>query len=98
VRKRLKPVRDEGRATRLEIYMEEWGVSSGAFARHAGISRTHLLRLRRGDSEPSRATMVALAETASAMRSRYVYVVELFELAPADEAIYIALLERKQAT
>jgi hypothetical protein len=93
----MKPVWDEGRATRLEIYMEEWGVASGAFARHAGISRTHLLRLRRGDSEPSRATMVALAGTASAMRSRYVYVVELFELAPADEAIYTAIVERRSA-
>jgi len=41
--------------------------------------------------------MVALAETASAMRSRYVHVVELFELAPADEAIYTALLERKSS-
>lgn len=90
----MKPVRDESRSTRLEIYMEEWGVSSGAFARHAGISRTHLRRLRNGDVDPTRATMVALAETASAMRSRYVYVVELFELSPADELIYQALIRK----
>ena len=91
----MKPVWDEGRATRLEICLEEWRVKLSAFARHAGLSRTQLLRLRRGDSEPSRATMVALAETASAMLSRPVYIVELFELSPADEAIYAALLERR---
>jgi hypothetical protein len=41
--------------------------------------------------------MVALAETASAMLSRPVFVVELFELSPPDEAIYAALMERRPA-
>jgi hypothetical protein len=41
--------------------------------------------------------MVKLAETASAMLSRPVYMVELFELSRADEAIYGAILERRSA-
>ena len=41
--------------------------------------------------------MVRLVETASAMLSRPVYMVELFELSRADEAIYAALLERKSS-
>jgi transcriptional regulator with XRE-family HTH domain len=92
----MKPLWREGHSTRLEIFLEECGVKLSAFARHAGLSRTQLLRLRRGDSEPSRATMVALAGTASAMLSRPVYIVELFELGAADEAIYTALLERRR--
>ena len=41
--------------------------------------------------------MVALTEAASAMLSRPVYMVELFELSRADEAIYAAILERRNA-
>jgi hypothetical protein len=40
--------------------------------------------------------MVALAETASAMLSRPVYMVELFELTHSDEAIYTAILKSRQ--
>jgi len=40
--------------------------------------------------------MVRLAETASAMLSRPVYMVEMFELTPADEAIYAAILESRE--
>ncbi len=81
------------RATRLQEYLTAWGAMPSAFARQAGISRAQLLRLRRGDMEPSRRTMVALAEAAGLMRDRSVYVVELFELARADEAALRALKE-----
>ena len=40
--------------TRLEAYMKAWGVMPSAFARRSGVSRAHLLRLRRGEMEPSR--------------------------------------------
>lgn len=89
-----KPGFDRYHLTRLETYIREWGVTIGVFARRAGISHTGLLRLRRGETEPSRRTMVALADTASAMRDRTVYIVELFELSRADEAIYAAIMER----
>jgi hypothetical protein len=81
--------------TRLEAYMQEWGVMPSAFALRSGVSRAHLLRLRRGEMEPSRRVMVTLTETASAMRERTVFTVELFELSRADEAIFTAIKERK---
>ncbi|HXA18476.1 MAG TPA: helix-turn-helix transcriptional regulator [Thermoanaerobaculia bacterium] len=90
-----KPMFDRYHLTRLETYIREWGVTIGVFARRAGISHTGLLRLRRGETEPSRRTMMALADAASEMREKPVYIVELFELSPADEAIYLALLERR---
>jgi hypothetical protein len=34
--------------TRRECFLREWGVKPSAFAKRAGISRQHLLRLRRG--------------------------------------------------
>jgi hypothetical protein len=40
--------------------------------------------------------MIALAETASEMLSRPVYIVELFELSRADEAVYVAVLESRE--
>ena len=88
---------DEEHETRLETYMREWGVMSSTFARRSGISRPHLLRLRKGDAEPSRRVMVALTETATLMRESPVYMVELFELSPSDETVYLALLEKRKA-
>jgi transcriptional regulator with XRE-family HTH domain len=83
------------RVTRFDVFMREWGVRTRVYARRAGISPSQLRRIRRGESEPTRRLMVALVETASAMLSRPVYMVELFELPRADEAIYAALMERK---
>jgi transcriptional regulator with XRE-family HTH domain len=71
--------------TRLECFLREWGVKPSVFAKRAGISRQHLLRLRRGTMEPTRRMMVILAEAASSMRFRTVRVVELFELSPGEE-------------
>jgi len=87
-------VRPGDAVTRLEAYMQEWGVMPSALARRSGVSRAHLLRLRRGEMEPSRRVMVALTEAAHVMRDRTVYTVELFELSRADEAIYQALINK----
>jgi transcriptional regulator with XRE-family HTH domain len=80
--------------TRLESYMKQWGVMPSAFAKRSGVSRTHLLRLRRGEMDPTRHIMNALADAASAMQRKPVYVVELFELSRADEAMYQALIRK----
>ena len=77
------------------MFLRAWGVTSRLYARQAGISPSQLRRIRRDECEPTRRMMVTLAETASAMLSRPVYMVELFELSRADEAIYIALMERR---
>ena len=78
--------------TRLETYIKECGVKPSAFAKRSGVSRAHLLRLRRGEMDATRHVMIALAEAASAMQHKTVYVVELFELSRSDEAMYQALI------
>ena len=85
------------RVTRFDVFMREWGVKPVVYARRAGISPSQLRRIRRGECEPTRRLMVVLVETASAMLSRPVFMVELFELSRADEAIYTALMERKSS-
>jgi len=42
--------------------------------------------------------MVALTEAASVMLSRPVRMVELFELSRADEAVYAAILKRRNVS
>ena len=59
--------------TRLENFIKEWGVKPGVFARKASVSRQHMLRLRKGTMDPSRAVMCRLALAASEMRSRRVF-------------------------
>lgn len=80
--------------TRLERYIKKWGVMPTRFAKRAGVSRTHLLRLRNGEMEPTLHIMVALTEAASAMQFKTVYVVELFKLSHGDELIYRALIRK----
>jgi predicted transcriptional regulator len=80
--------------TRLESYMQEWGVMPSALAKRSGVSRAHLLRLRRGEMDPTRRIMIALADAASKMQRKAVYVVELFELSRSDEAMYQALIRK----
>jgi|GEM_PF-1952121 len=70
--------------TRLEGFIKEWGVKPGVFARKAGISRQHLLRLRNGTMDPSRGVMCKLALAASEMRGRRVFIDEMFELTESE--------------
>jgi predicted transcriptional regulator len=86
----------ERRATRFDAFIRECGVRASVFARRAGISPSQLRRIRGGECERTRRLMVALTETASAMLSRPVYIVELFELSRADEAAYVAILESRE--
>jgi transcriptional regulator with XRE-family HTH domain len=72
--------------TRLEVFLKQAGVKPSRLAARAGVSRQHLLRLRRGEMEPTRRMMVTLANAASQMCHRTVCTVELFELSIADES------------
>jgi transcriptional regulator with XRE-family HTH domain len=72
--------------TRLELFIKQAGVKPSGLAERAGVSRQHLLRLRRGQMEPTRRMMVALANAASQICRRTAYTVELFELSPGDES------------
>ena len=81
--------------TRLEKYIQEWGVMPTRFARKAGISRQQLLRLRNGAAEPTRAMMCKLALAASAMRNERVFIVEMFELTESEQLAHGLLITAK---
>jgi len=81
--------------TRLENFIKEWGVKPGVLARRAGVSRAHLLRLRKGDMDPTRGVMCKLALAASAMRSRRVFLTEMFELTESEELTHNLLVVAK---
>jgi predicted transcriptional regulator len=67
-------------ATRLESFIRANGIRTGKLAEWAGISRTHLLRLRHGKMEPKRSTMLALARAAGDWLGRRVRVAEMFDI------------------
>jgi transcriptional regulator with XRE-family HTH domain len=81
--------------TPLEAYLQAWGVKPGVFARKAGVSRQHLLRLRNGTMDPSRGVMCKLALAASAMRSRRVFITDMFELTESEELAHQLLIVAK---
>jgi transcriptional regulator with XRE-family HTH domain len=81
--------------TRLDKFIEEWGVKPGVFARKAGISRQHLRRLRNGVMDPTRAVMCKLALAASAMRNERVFVTDMFELTESEELTHQMLIVAK---
>jgi predicted transcriptional regulator len=78
--------------TRLETYLKTWHIMPAELGRRAGVSRAGLYKVRMGNIDPTRRVMVALTDAVSAMRGKPVYVVELFELAPADESIFCAIV------
>jgi len=77
--------------TRLETYLKTWHIMPAELGRRAGVSRAGLYKLRMGNVDTTRRVMVALTDAVSAMRGKPVYMVELFELAPADESIFCAM-------
>jgi transcriptional regulator with XRE-family HTH domain len=81
--------------TRLEQFITEWGVMPSAFARKAGISRQHLLRIRKGTADPTREVMCGLALAASVMRNRRVFIVEMFELTESEQLAHGLLISAK---
>src|SRR4051794_36549510 len=83
------------RATRLEKFIKAWGVKPGVFAKRAGVSRQHLLRLRSGTMDPSRAVMCKLALAASAMRNERVFITDMFELTESEELAHNLLVVAK---
>jgi predicted transcriptional regulator len=78
--------------TRLETYLKEWHVMPTVLAKRAGVSPNQLYRLRMGTCDPTRRIMVAIADALAAMQRKPVYLVQLFELAHADEAVFCAMV------
>ena len=72
----------------LEAFIKSTGIMPSALAARAGISRQHVLRLRKGTAEPTREIMVRLAAAASAIMRRPVFVAEMFDLGESETLLY----------
>ncbi len=82
-RNKLHPTMDrESRVTRLESFLKGKGIRAAHLARDAGISRQHLMRLRRGTSQPTLHMMIILATAARRILGRKVEVREMFDIEP----------------
>jgi hypothetical protein len=66
--------------TKLDSFIRANGIRVVRLAQWAGISRQHLLRLRKGEMEPTRPVMLALARAAGDWLGRRVRVAELFDI------------------
>lgn len=66
--------------TKLESFIRANGIRVATLASWAGISRQHLLRLRKGGTEPTRRVMVSIATAAGDWLGRRVSVAELFDI------------------
>lgn len=66
--------------TKLDSFIRANGIRVVQLALWAGISRQHLLRLRKGEMEPTRPVMLAIARAAGDWLGRRVRVAELFDI------------------
>jgi len=66
--------------TRLHNFMTANRITGIRLAVRAGVSATHISRVRRGASEPTRGIMVAIAGAASDILRKKIPVSELFDL------------------
>ena len=73
---------------RLEAFIESTGIMPSALAARAGVSRQHVLRLRKGAAEPTRDIMVRLAVAASDILRRPVFVAEMFDLGESETRLF----------
>ena len=69
-----------GTMTRLERFIRRNGIVRRQLALQAGVCRQQLQRLRSGQAEAKRSTMVKLAHACGRILNRKVPVSELFDL------------------
>jgi transcriptional regulator with XRE-family HTH domain len=82
-RNKVHPTMDrKSTVTRLESFLKGTGIRPSHLARDAGISRQHLMRLRRGTSQPTLQMMIILATAARRILGRKVELRELFDIEP----------------
>ncbi|HEY3053460.1 MAG TPA: hypothetical protein VGK04_08745 [Thermoanaerobaculia bacterium] len=65
--------------TRLEGFIREHALKPAHVARESGYSRQHLLRLRRGQMEPTRACIAAIVSACRRLTQMRVQPEELFD-------------------
>ena len=66
--------------TRLGDFLINSKIRPAELARVAGISRQHLLRLRKGIAQPSLRVMVAIVRAAGAILGRAVSLSDMFDV------------------
>lgn len=70
-------------ATRLETFMKTNAIRPATLARTAYVSRQHLMRVRKGEDDPTRHVMVRLAMACTLIVRRRVKMDEIFDLTDA---------------
>ena len=73
-----------GPLTRFGEFLRDNNVQPGVLADVTGISRQHIMRLRRGEAEPTRPTMIWLTIAVRHMLGRRVRITQLFDLGDAE--------------
>jgi transcriptional regulator with XRE-family HTH domain len=82
-RRRKKPIQ-RPRFARLGVFLRDNDVKPNELADVTGISRQHVLRLRYGQSEPTRPLMIWLTIACRRMLNRRVRITELFDLGDGE--------------
>jgi transcriptional regulator with XRE-family HTH domain len=67
-------------ATRLEQFLKSRGIKPAHLARESGYSRQHLLRIRKGNMEPTRRCIAAIVTASRRLANEPVLASDLFEL------------------
>ena len=67
-------------ATRLEWFIRTRGLKPRHVAQEAGISRQHLLRLRKGKAQPTSETIADVRRACSRLLRKRVSVHDLFDI------------------
>jgi predicted transcriptional regulator len=66
--------------TRLEAFIKSRGLLPSHVAKHADYSRQHLLRLRKGEMEPTRKCIKAITAACRRLARERVRAADLFDL------------------
>lgn len=68
--------------TKLEAYLRSRDIQHINLAKASGYSRQHILKVRRGECDPSRSCIAALTEACRRLTGEPVRAIDLFELDP----------------
>jgi DNA-binding phage protein len=66
--------------TRLEAFLKSKGIKPAHVAHYSGYSRQHLLRVRKGEMEPTRKCIAAIVKAVRHILREPVRASDLFEL------------------
>ena len=70
----------EDGVTRLDSFLREHALKPANVAREAGISRQHLLRIRKAQADPTVMTALRIRDACGRLLSRSVTLADVFEV------------------